>query len=200
VQGWSTDAQLEAQLALDHVRRACDNEPGNALALAIGGLVHAYMKADLDTAGDLYARALASNPNESLAWLFSATWHSYRGEGHEAEQAAQRAQHLSPLDPLRYFYDSLTSTAMLAGGQHERAIELARRSLRANRNHASTYRTLAIAQVLVGQNEGAAATVMDLLRIDPGLTVQRYLERYPGRAHAHARSYADALRSAGVPN
>jgi class 3 adenylate cyclase/TolB-like protein len=200
VQGWAGDGQAESAQALDHVRRACDSEPGHALALAIGGLVHAYMKADLDTAGDYYACALASNPNESLAWLFSATWHSYRGEGHAAEQAAQRALQLSPLDPLRYFYDSLAATAMLAGGHHQRAIELAQRSLRANRNHSSTYRTLAIAQTLAGQGEGAAATVKELLRVEPGLTVKGYLARYPGRAHAHAQIYANALRSAGVPD
>jgi adenylate cyclase len=199
VQGWSTDGPGQARLALEHVHRALDAEPQNALALAIGGLVHAYLKKDLNTADRFYFEALTANPNEPLAWLFSATLHSYREHGAEAELASDKALRLSPLDPLRYFFDSLAATAVLSNANYDRAIELARRSMRANRTHTSTYRALAIAQMLSGRADEARETVRQLHMLEPELTVQRFLERYPGRESTHAQRYADALEAAGLP-
>jgi TolB-like protein len=199
VQGWSTDPQGEGRRALDHTQRALEASSNDALALAICGLVNGYLRKDLDAAGRLYEQALASNPNEPLAWLFTATWRCYRDDGAGAEQATDLALRLSPLDPMRYFFDSLGATAVMANGNYGRAIALAQRSLRANRNHASTWRTLALAQSLSGDVDEARQTVAELLRIEPALTVSRFMERYPGRDAAHAPRYAQALKDAGVP-
>lgn len=199
VQGWTQDAATQTAMALDSVHRSLDANPEDALALTIGGLVHGYLRKDLDAAGMHYERALLANPNEPLAWLFSGTLHSYRGNGPEAERATDHAQRLSPLDPLRYFFDSLSATAVLSNGNHERAIELASRSLRANRTHTSTYRTLAIAQMLAGHVDAAAQTVSQLRLLEPQLTAQMFLDRYPGRAAPQAAVYAQALRAAGLP-
>ena len=199
VQGWAPDRDIEGAMALDRVRRALDASATNALALTMGGLVHAYLRKDLDTAGDLYEQALGANPNEPMAWLFTATWHSYRDEGPAGQAAGERAMRLSPIDPMKYFFDSLVATAVLANGNHDLAIELARRSLRANRTHASTYRTLALAQSLSDRLEDARVTVRELMRIEPGLTVAGFMRRYPGRDSKHASDYARALAAAGVP-
>jgi tetratricopeptide (TPR) repeat protein len=88
----------------------------------------------------------------------------------------------------------------LSSGDYEGAIDLANKSLRANRNHTSTYRTLAIAQALHGQEQDARQTVQTLLKLEPALTVTSFMERYPGRDASHAKDYAHALRSAGLPN
>ena len=50
-----------------------------------------------------------------------------------------------------YYFNSLASTANLIGERYERAIELPSRSLRENRLHTPTLRTLAAAQVLSGR-------------------------------------------------
>lgn len=199
VQGWAGDVQQDGAQAMDHSRRALEIDSRDALALSIGGLVHGYLHKDLAAAGRLYEAARESNPNEPLAWLFTATWHSYRDEGAQAAAAAHMALDLSPLDPMRYFFDSLAATALLAGGDHRRAIELCRSSLRANRSHASTWRTLALAQSLSGDMDAARSTVAKLLEVEPTITAARFLERYPGRESGHAQRYADALKEAGVP-
>ena len=199
VQGWTADPKTDAALALERVHRALDVDPQNSLALSVDGLIHGYMLKDLDGAAVRYQAALESNPNESLAWLFTSTLHSYRDEGPLAAAAAEQALHLSPLDPLRYFFDSLAATAVCLSGNYARSIELARRSLKVNRTHRSTHRILAIAQVLGGQVEDARKTAKELMLLEPTLTVRGFMERYPGRDSAHAGTYAQALQVAGVP-
>ncbi len=101
---------------------------------------------------------------------------------------------------MKYFYDSLAATAALSAGRYERAIELARRSLRANRTHTSTLRALAISQMRIGDERGAKETVRELLRLEPALTVSKYLERSPASGFETGRIWSEALRHAGMPD
>jgi adenylate cyclase len=200
VQGWSFDASADARMALDYVSRSLEEDSRDALALSIGGLVHAYLRKDLTTAGRLYEEAIDANASEPLAWLFTATRHAYLGEGSQAEEAGERALRLSPIDPLKYFFDSLAATAALANSRWERSVELSQRSLKANRTHASTWRTLAFALVMLNRMDEAKVAVQRLLAIEPGFTVGRFLERFPGRDGPLAQPWAEALKAADLPN
>ena len=133
------------------------------------------------------------------AWLFSATRHAYLGQGEDAKAAGDKALRLSPLDPLRYFFDSLTSTAVLANGNWQRSVELAQRAIKANRTHASTWRTLAYALVMLDRVDEAKRAVGELRTIEPGFTISRFRERFPGRDGPMAEPWAQALRTAGLP-
>jgi TolB-like protein/class 3 adenylate cyclase len=199
VQGWSSDPVAESRLALDHVRRSLDLKPDNALALTLGGLAHAYLRGDQHTAGSMYREALAANPCEPMAWLCSATRHAYLGEGVQAQVAAEKALKYSPIDPLRYFFDSLAATALAGNGQWERSAEMSRRSIQANRMHASTWRTLIWALVELERVDEARAAADELKRIDPAYTVRRLREVSPVRVGPMLEPWARALEVAGVP-
>lgn len=199
-QGWSSDPQDDAQSALDCSKRALDNDSYCSLALAIDGFVHTNLLKRLDIARERYDLALQVNPNDSLAWLLQGMLHAFKGEGKEAVKGTQRALRLSPLDPHRYFYDSLAASASLSAQDYEGAIDLAQRSLRANRTHTSTLRVLAIAQWQVGREEQARETARDLMRLEPSLTVTKWLERSPSSGYEIGRICAQALRAAGVPD
>jgi class 3 adenylate cyclase/TolB-like protein/tetratricopeptide (TPR) repeat protein len=205
-QGWSSGrAQFanefarDAELALDCTKRALDTDPSCSLALAIDGFVHTNLLKQLDVALERYELALKVNPNDSLAYLLRGTLCAFKGEGAQAMRDTQRALRLSPLDPHRYFYDSLAATAALSAGRYERAIELAQRSLRSNRMHASTLRAMAIAQQLLEREDDARKTVAELLKIETTLTVDKYLSRHPAADFETGRVWAEALRRAGVP-
>lgn len=198
-QGWTDDAAAESRAALDATQRALDLDPGCSLALAIDGFVHTNLLKRLDLGLDRYDRALAINPNESLAWLLRGTLHAFRGEGEAAVAETGRALALSPLDPLRYFYDSLSATAALAAGQYEYARGLAERSLRANRTHTSTLRSLIVAQWMTGRESDARQTAEALLQIDQGFTVSGFLRRSPAGASALGSLAAEVFAKAGVP-
>ena len=198
-QGWAENPEKEKQLALDCTKRALDIDPTSSLALTIDGFVHTNLLKNLEVAAQRYEAALSVNPNESLAWLLTGTLNAFKGDGGAAFDASERALRLSPLDPIRYFYDSLAASAAVSAAQYERAIELALRSLRSNRTHTSTYRALAIAQAMSGKLEAASATVTSLLKLEPTFTVSKFRERSPSSEYPVGQAYANALKLAGLP-
>ena len=198
-QGWASDPAAEALKALDYCKSALDADPHSAFALATDGFAHLHFRHRFDIASDRFDLALEANPNESLAWLWKGAMHAFRGEGESAVGAAERALRLSPLDPRRSYYESMAAAAAVSAGQYDRAIELAQRSLRLNRLHASALRGLAVAQVGSGRIEEARETVAELLRIEPTLTVSRYLARNPAGEFATGKRWGEALRVAGLP-
>ena len=198
-QGWSSDSELDARLASDCTKRALDADDRCSLALAIDGFVNTNLLKRLDIGMERYDLALSANPNDSLAWLLRGTLHAFKGEGRAAVKDTRHALRLSPLDPLRYFYDSLAATAALAAEHYDRAMELAQRSLRLNRTHTSTLRALAIAQWQLGRRDEARVTVGELMRLDPGLTVSRFVQRSPSSGFATGALWSSVLQAAGVP-
>ena len=198
-QGWTDDPKRDGILALDFTKRALDEDPTSALALTIDGLVHTNLFKQLDVAQARYTEAVEQNPNEPLAWLLKGTLHAFMGDGAQAVNDTEMALSLSPLDPMRYYFDSLAATAAMSAGRYERAIELAKRSLRANKTHASTLRALAISQVQVSQIDEARATAALLMQVEPNLTVAKFIKYSPASAYALGALCAKALREAGVP-
>lgn len=198
-QGWFESLEREATSALDFVNRALDIDPGDSLALTVHGMVHTNLLRKHDVAKASYDLALQRNPNAGLAWLHRGTLWAFQGRGREATEETARAAALSPLDPRRYYYDALRATAALSARNYASALELARRSLQANRTHASTLRVIAIAASQLGRMEEARDAVAQLLRLDPSLTVSGYLARSPARNFETGMIWAEALRKAELP-
>lgn len=199
IRGQSGSPQSERDKARWLAEQALERDPYSGLAWALRGLLHAWGGHDLPQAEQAYANALSHNPNEALAWLYMATLRSWQGRGEEAAAAAERALALTPLDPMRYYYESLAAAGLLAAGRHEEAIALCTASLRANAAHTPTHRVMAISQVLGGRVGEARLTMQRMRALEPGLTASEFLGRYPGGDSSHARCYAQALRTAGLP-
>ncbi len=198
-QGWSEHRDEEAQLAQAWVRGGLEMQPDHSIGLAIDGLVSAYLFRDLDTAGSRYETALAANPNESLAWLFASARHAYEDRGEEAMASARTAMSLSPLDPLRYLYLGFAANAAVAAGEYSAAIDLARKSIKANCTHSPTFRAMTIAQVLSGQMHEARISAKRMLVIEPSFTMREFRTQYPGANSKHSQVHFDALTQAGMP-
>lgn len=164
------------------------------------GLVHTHFTKRLDAARDSYQRAVDANPNFSLAWLLKGTMHAFMDEGAIALADTTRAGELSPLDSHKYYYDSLTATACLAAGEDERALAMSEASSRANRRHTSTLRVKIAAQWRLGQAEEAHKTAVELMALEPGLTVSCWLSRSPTAPFSLGREFAETLRQVGVPD
>ena len=197
-QGWSADAHLDAERARNEVNRALEISPEHALSLAIAGQVSAFAFGDATEAEQSLVKALSVNPNESLAWLFLSSVYANQGAGIEAVETATKARQLSPLDPLRYFYDIFAASAALAAGQYRHATELAHTSIRANRTHLPSYPVLIVAQALGGCVDEARATARAFLEMRPKASVARYRHLHQARP-ALVATYCDALLAAGIP-
>jgi adenylate cyclase len=190
-------SDLRAATACAEHALVCDAD--DALALAVDAFVAAWSRQDLDAAEQRLAQAVSANPNEPLAWLHSGITHAWRGRGGEAVQCTDRALSLSPLDPMIYYFNALAGMANLVGERYDRAIELATLSLRENRLHTPSLRTLAAAQVLSGRLDEARQTMSRLRQMEPTLTGSALRARYPGRDTSQGERFIGALLEAGLP-
>lgn len=198
--GWSEDRKREAAEALSASHAALDRDPSNALALATEGFVYCHLLKDLDTARKRCDQAVDANPSHALGWLYRGTVNAFKGEGDAAVEATRRAMELSPLDPQRYYFESLGATAELSAHKYVTAERLARSSLVLNRMHPSTWRVLTIALVSQGRMDEARDVLGKMRELEPALTVERYLARMPNAELETGRQWARCLAMAGLPS
>jgi adenylate cyclase len=197
--GWSEDRMLEASEALNVTHAALDRDPSDALALATEGFVYCHLLKDLDTARKRCDQAVDANPSHALGWLYRGTIKAFKGEGEAAVEATRRAMDLSPLDPQRYYFESLSATAELSAHQYANAERLARSSLVLNRMHSSTWRALTIALVCQGRMDEAREALRNVRQLEPELTVEKYRARMPNGQLDTGRQWASCLAEAGLP-
>lgn len=198
-QGWTDEPMRAGSEALHLTQRALDIDPSNVMALVSEGFVLTNLIHRLDDAVERYDAALDQSPNDATGRLLRGTLHAFRGDGARATRDTERALHLAPLDPHRYFFESLAASACIAAGDNARALALARQSLRSNRGHTSTLRVKAVAELRLGDGDAARATVRELLRQQPGLTVSGWLKTAASADYEVGRAFARSLAEAGVP-
>jgi adenylate cyclase len=198
IRGLSDSPQYDTQLALEQTKRALDCEPENALTLAVEGYANCQLLGDFDTANSRLNKSISMNPNEPMAWLFKSVLSTMWGSAEDSVVEVEFATLLSPIDPLRYYFDLLLAAALLTNNEHERAITHAKQSLRANKHHSPTLRVLLTAQVESGQTDDARETLSALLLEEPNLSVSSYLSM--GSANSITRQRcAAAMKILCVP-
>ena len=158
-QGWSEDPDRDDKFAFHAAQRALDADSENSLALSVNGLIHTHLQKRLDLAEQHYERAIQANPNDPLPWLLSGTLCAFMDDGRKGVINTEKALSLTPLDPHKYYYESLTASAHVTAGNYDQALELAKNSLRANRSHTSTLRVMAIAQWQLGEKDAALKSI-----------------------------------------
>lgn len=199
VQGWTDSVEREGAEALECTRRALDLDPENVAALVAEGFVLNNLMRRLDDAERAYDLALELNPNSAPGRLLRGTLNAFRGAGSQATRDTERALHLAPLDPHLFFYQSLAASACISAEDYERALELADQSLRRNRMHTSTLRVKAVAEHRLGRFDAASETAAQLMKIQPKLTVGKWLASAPSADFDVGRAFAQSLREVGVP-
>jgi TolB-like protein len=198
-QGWSLNPEHDAALAAEFARRAIDCDPFEPMAYAVQGHIDSYLHKDFEMAFRRFETAVRLNPNAAPAWLFSGAARAWIGDGPRAVEEVSKAIALSPYDPLIYASNSAASAAHLAAGQNERAVEFAWRAVKENKTYTAAYKHLIIALVLAGRGDEARPPVQQLLRLEPGFTVERYRQRNPGIASRNGNLCCEALAVAGIP-
>ncbi len=198
VRGMSDSPEQDSRRAIEHTERALDLEPRSTLAMAIQGHALCQLSGDAQGALRKIDESIQLNPNESLAWLYKSVWSSMWGSTEASVQEAETASHLSPIDPMKYYYDLILATGLSIDGKHERAIEWAKRSLRANLHHQPTLRVLIYSQAQLGLLDEARATLDRLTQENPNFTVSGYLSMGGGESYTR-QQVAIVLRRLGAP-
>jgi tetratricopeptide (TPR) repeat protein len=152
-----------------------------------------------EAARELFSRSLMINPNSAMALALGGWIETMRGNQPAGREMVERARRLSPRDPRSWFMSGAMAIAAIIDENYPEAITWAEKALVQNRRFAVALRALAVALVQIGQRDRAAQIVQELLTIEPKLTISGFLTRIPVPLQSMARTYAEALRAAGLP-
>lgn len=197
VQGLSGEPARDFQRAIDTADRALDLEPSSSLAMAIKGHALCHLGDDVDASHRLLQEATQSNPNDPMAWLYNSVWSTMWGTPEDSMNEAEKALHLSPLDPQKYYFEMMLATSCAALEQWDRAIELCKASLMKNRYHLPTIRCLIVAQLESGSPDAARESFQLMRTLQPDLTITKYMAS--GGQSPLRKRVANALTQLGLP-
>jgi TolB-like protein/class 3 adenylate cyclase/tetratricopeptide (TPR) repeat protein len=200
VQGWgalSTDDIAEAIRLARQALEAARDDPETVWRAAYPLFLLAGETALAETVVD---RALTQNPNAATAWMFRGLVHALRNRPEAAIEACERAQRLSPFDPLRHWIAVGIALAHLYSRRFDQAIEWADRALHDQPRLVTAFRTKAVAKAYLGRLDEARAELGRMLAIDPGLTIAGYRALLDPAVAPEALDLVVAgLRLAGLP-
>lgn len=176
VQGLAPEPAQAFRQAISLADRALDLEPHSSLAMAIKGHALCHLGSDVQAARDLLHAATEANPNDAMAWLYRCVWSTMWGNTADAVPEAGKALALSPLDPQRYYFEMMLAASHLGANQLPQAVDLGESSLRKNRYHLPTIRTLMTAHYELDHIERARELFALVKQLQPALTLSTYLQ------------------------
>jgi adenylate cyclase len=198
-QGWSNDPALEAEEAARMAETAIRLDENDALALAICGHVHSYLKKDYETAVELQERAIEVGPSCAMAWTLSSVTRGFLGHGSIAVTRAERGLQLSPAGPHVVYHEHILAQAHYVSGDFISAVQWGRRAWRHNNRLMSNTRCLIASLVAAGQLDEAKQVAQQLMQFDPSMNLSDFAKRTPLRG-AMRDGFVSQLRAAGIPD
>ena len=198
-QGWSPDIQADTEGAERAASTAIELDENDALALAIYGHVHSYLKKDFDTAVELQDRAVEVGPNCAMAWTLSSVTRGLIGQGAAAVVRAERGLELSPRGPHVVYHEHILSQAHYTNGNYDEAVAWGRRAAKHNDRLTSNMRCLIAALMAIGQEDEARRAARRLLELDPGMSLAAFASRTPLQGEMRD-TFVGRLRAAGLPD
>jgi TolB-like protein/class 3 adenylate cyclase/Tfp pilus assembly protein PilF len=197
-EGRSTDPARDVERASRASSTAVELDPNDAFCLAVAGHIQAFLHKNLDTAVDMFDRALRLNENCAFAWGVSSSTYCFLGHPDDALDRLRNAWRLSPFDPMNFFFYTVAGIAEFVAGRYDQSIGWLRKAYRLNPRFVACNRTLAASLALSGDLAGARASAGDLLAVEPGFHVSQFVARYPLRRKDDLDRLATGLRLAGL--
>ena len=150
--GYAIDPQFERKEAVRFARLALSIDDSDLDTLARAGIISAYLVGDCEREIELADRAVALNPNSSLAWNCRGWVHRVAGLSEEAVRSFERAMRMSPVDPLQHLHFTGMGYAYIELRRFDEAIVAGKKAQRQNLSFSPAYRCLASAFAHLGRN------------------------------------------------
>src|SRR5207249_10105815 len=131
--------------------------------LSVAGHIHGFLRKNLETAADMFDRALQLNENCAFAWGVSGSTYCFLGRPDEALERLRNARRLSPFDPMNFFFCTVAGLAEFVAGRYDQSVGWLRKAERLTARFAACQRTLAASLALSGDTEAASAAASNLL-------------------------------------
>jgi tetratricopeptide (TPR) repeat protein len=152
-----------------------------------------------ERAREMFSRSLLLNPNSAIALTLAGWIETMCGNQGTGREMVVRAQRLNPRDPRGWLMSGVMAVAAVIDENYAEAVRWAERALAQNRRFAVALRVLAVGRVKLGQQDRAVQAIQELLEIEPELTISGFFARIPVPLERMAKTYTDALRTAGLP-
>ena len=196
---WMVDEAVETAEGLRAAHRAVELEPNDPSVLANAGFGLPMLNADTDTAIPWLDRAIAVNPNSSMAFGFGAVVRNFAGDYLMAADHAARAMRLSPFDPLTFLFNYALGVSHLLRRKLPDAIRFLQRSNLESREVPNPLFFLAIALAHSGRFDEARSAMARMLELRPKTTVSWYRRRGLYRVVDDLEFVLEGARMAGLP-
>ncbi len=194
--GYAVDPQFERKEAVRLLRLALSIDEGDPDTIAMVAMTSAYMVGDSESEIELADRAVALNPNSFRAWSCKGQVYRIAGLPEEAVQSFERANRMSPIDPLLYRSFTGMGLALIELRRFDEAIVAGKKSLRQNPSYSLAHRCLASAFAHLGRDAEAREAAARLLDVDPDFTISAWIAR---GGQSNSRLLIEGLRKAGLP-
>ena len=200
VNGWPADLEATRTEGLRLARAALrlDNEDPDVLAMV--GAAEATLGRNLDYAAALIDKALTIDPNSAWAWIRGGYCHVYRGHDALALQYFERAEKLSPFDPLNFNRHVGVALAHFIAGRYELAVQAAAKALLERPHLTWGHRVIAAAYGQLGWRAEGGAAVEKVRHYSPGATVASVMQVMALEPEELRSRFAEGLRRAGLPD
>jgi TolB-like protein len=200
VQGWgASDDDVADCLRL--ARQALQAARDDAETMWQAGYTLFLLGGETAMAETFLDRALTLNPNAAGAWVVRGWVHALRNQPEAAIAAFDRAQRLSPFDPLGFVVATGLAGAHLAARRFDQAMEWADRALHDQPRWVVAMRIKVVACAHFGRLAEARTDLSRLLAIYPGMTIAGWRTTLPATSFApeYVELNVAGLRLAGLP-
>jgi hypothetical protein len=175
-------------LAGEHLAKALEADPSNAVILAIAGHYEGFILNDLAAGRQHLAESRRILPNLAFAWDATAMNAIYSGDLDRGAQAADIARRLGRYSPYRFYYDASAVIAATLQGRHQDAVRLGERVLAKRPKFLPVLRHLFASYAALGDHERARDCFRQIRESEPSFgTPAMYEEDY-------ARTYSTTIR------
>ena len=200
VLGWSPELERDAEEGVRLAKAALDADRDDPSVLVWSGHVLSYLGRDREAAQVLIDRALALNPNASLAHGVSGWIELYASEPEAAIGCFEKALRLSPLDPMVAGTGKAgIAYALLLRHRPQEAIVWARQATEEFPRFLPARLGLVAALALTGRVEEAHSAGTDVLRVEPRFRVSAWQAKTHFKDPAFLDPLFAGLRKARLP-
>jgi adenylate cyclase len=194
--GYAVDPQFERKEAVRLFRLALSLDDSDPDTLAFASVISAFMVGDSESEIEMADRAVALNPNSFFAWHYRGWVYQVAGLPEEAVRSFERANRMSPIDPLLYRSFAGMGTAFIELRRFDEAIVAGKKAQRQNASYVGGYRCLASAFAHLGRDAEARDAAARLLQLDPAFTISVLIAR---GGYSNSKVLIEGLRKAGLP-
>ena len=156
------------------------------------------LRREYDKAIEEGVRAVTLNPGSAFALFRYAETLTCAGRPEEAIPILEKAIRLNPLAPTGYYLAQ--GTALRETGRLEEAAAAYRKAIERSPNSFRTHAYLAAVLSLLGRDDEAQTEAAEVLRLNPGFSVEEYASRSMYKDPAVLDRQVNAMRRAGLPS